>query len=276
MVKDFTKFLAIPSQPPENKRILSHMIDLARASQKFLLPEGGRLYDDPEYRALDETQPLRLPFPFIALEYHRPRPDFMSAGDVWPTKALMFARERDEAIVVSIAIWNDATGCWGPMPEASIPRVGFLDRSVRRVLGPGYDGEVKALVPMRIWKADRRIPDSDYAQELGSLLCFLNVLQCGNVHVEKSGGSTVRRSMATRKALPFDDYHILTIESPKAAASDGGHGGSHRSPREHLRRGHIRRLEDGRKLWINATVVNAGVGGKVSKDYRIAGGGRDA
>jgi len=102
MVKDFTKFLAIPSQPPENKRILSHMIDLARASQKFLLPEGGRLYDDPEYRALDETQPLRLPFPFIALEYHRPRPDFMSAGDVWPTKALMFARERDEAIVVSI------------------------------------------------------------------------------------------------------------------------------------------------------------------------------
>jgi len=78
------------------------------------------------------------------------------------------------------------------------------------------------------------------------------------------------------KPYPFDDYHILTIESPKAAASDGGHGGSHRSPREHLRRGHIRRLEDGRKLWINATVVNAGVGGKVSKDYRIAGGGRDA
>lgn len=41
------------------------------------------------------------------------------------------------------------------------------------------------------------------------------------------------------------------------------------SPREHLRRGHIRRLEDGRKFWINAAVVAAGNGGKIHKDYGI-------
>ena len=70
-------------------------------------------------------------------------------------------------------------------------------------------------------------------------------------------------------ALPFDDYHVLTINVGGQGQREGAANGSHRSPREHLRRGHIRRLQDGRKLWVNATVVNPGVGAKVMKDYRM-------
>jgi hypothetical protein len=96
---------------------------------------------------------------------------------------------------------------------------------------------------------------------------MLNALACSNVHIERS--EPKKSSKKIKSALPFDTYHILTIDVP--GNSGGGMAtGSHRSPREHLRRGHIRRLGDGRRIWVNATVVAAGRGaGVVTKDYAI-------
>jgi len=256
MTKQFANAIAIPSFPAENRKMLSHAIDLAQASQKFLLPEGGRLYDDPEYRALDESEPLKLPYPFVALEYTR-RGYTANEEGFKSTKAILFARERDDAIVLMPVMWVDHMGTWGPAPEAAIPRVGYLDRAT--VFG-GYTA-------IKIQRADERIPLSDYADEAGALLCFLNVLQCKNVHVERSKPKTSGKKI--KAALPFDTYHVLTIDVP-GRTGDGVATGGHRSPREHLRRGHIRRLADGRRIWVNATVVAAGRGaGVVTKDYAV-------
>ena len=270
MVKQFSAAINIPSFPSENRSTLSNAIDLAKASQKFILPDGGRLHDDPEYRALDEKERLRLPYQFIALEYFRPTPERWSGQGAWSTKAVVFARERDDAIVVTPIIWIDSHGIWGPMPEVAIPSINYLDRDAKRAPGLGYDGVVRHLVPVKLWNPARAtIPDSDYAQEIGALLCFLNVLQCGNVHVERSDPGQTRRAMTKKGALPFDSYHVLTIDAPTVSAGGDGARNSHRSPREHLRRGHIRRYESGAKIWVNATVVNAGIGGKVTKDYKM-------
>ena len=256
MAKQFAKAIAIPNFPAENRSVLSHAIDLANASQKFLLPEGGRLYDDPEYRALDESEPLKLPYPFIALEYTR-RGYAANEEGFKSTKSIIFAREQDDSIVLMPVCWVDCIGMWGPVPEAAIPRVGYLDRAT--VIG-GYTA-------INIQRADDRIPLSDYADEAGALLCFLNVLQCKNVHVEHSEPKKVGKKI--KSALPFDTYHVLTIDVPRKAG-DGAATGGHRSPREHLRRGHIRRLADGRRIWVNATVVAAGRGaGIVIKDYAL-------
>lgn len=255
MVKQFSNTIAIPNFPEENRGILSHAIDLAQASQKFLLPEGGRLYDDPEYRALDESEPLRLPYPFIALEYTR-RCHAANEEGFKSTKAILFAREMDDAIVLMPVMWVDHMGTWGPAPEAAIPRIGYLDRAT--VFG-GYTA-------IKIQRADDRIPLSDYADEAGALLCFLNVLQCKNVHLDRSDPKKSGKNI--KAALPFDTYHVLTIDVP-GKAGDGASTGGHRTPREHLRRGHIRRLADGRRVWVNATVVSAGHGGVVTKDYAV-------
>jgi hypothetical protein len=255
MVKQFTNAIAIPSFPQENREILSHAIDLSNASQKFLLPEGGRLYEDPEYRALDESVPLKLPYPFIALEYTRRTYAPNEEGDK-SSKAICFARERDDAIVLLPVMWIDHMGMWAPAPEAALPRVGYLDRS--KVMG-GYTA-------IQLHRAYDRIPLSDYADEAGALLCFLNVLQCNNVHIERSPNKGVGRKV--KSALPFDTYHVLTIDVP-GKSGDGAATGGHRSPREHLRRGHIRRLADGRRIWVNATVVAARGGGVVTKDYAL-------
>lgn len=99
------------------------------------------------------------------------------------------------------------------------------------------------------------------------LLGFLNAISCSNVEILRSDPPKIKAKL--RKALPFDSYHLLTIDVRSQAGGEASIGGSHRSPREHLRRGHIRRYESGLRVWVNATVVNPGVGGKVHKDYRV-------
>jgi len=99
-------------------------------------------------------------------------------------------------------------------------------------------------------------------------------LSCRNVHTEKSlpKKTSVAMNAGKKNAVPFDAYHYLVIDTAKKSESSGV-GGSHASPREHLRRGHIRRLADGRRIWVNATVVSVGNGGVVEKDYVMRMGG---
>lgn len=256
MVTQFTTSLKKPGFPKENAEILSHYVDLANASMKFIMPLGGRLLDDKELRGLDENEPLRLPHQFIAIEYERERlPE--NEHERQPSKGLLFARERDGWIVISICAWLDDLQMWGPMPEASIPQIGFLDRNA-----PLNRGRV----PMRI-SSPQGLPNTDYADEAGALLDLLNALACSNVQAVRSRARKVAKK--AKSALPFDDYHVLMIESHESSATNGLGLGTHRSPREHLRRGHIRRLAD-KRIWVNATIVAAGRGaGIVRKDYAL-------
>lgn len=264
MVKQFTQAISVPSFPAVSRRILSHYVDLAGASTKFILPDFGRLHDDPEYRALDDSLSLSLPYEFIALEYTRINGELHDhVGSAQSSKAIVFARQRDDSIAITPAVWFDSKGMWSPMPEAAIPRTGYLRRDLPKMNG---------YTAVNVWRADERIPLSDYQDEIGTLLCFLNILGCSNVNVERVEPKTSGRKI--KAALPFDTYHVLTIDVPRIAGAGESTGG-HRSPREHLRRGHIRRMSDGRRIWVNATVVAAGRGaGVVHKDYAIRHGAR--
>ena len=111
------------------------------------------------------------------------------------------------------------------------------------------------------------------AQKTGFItLVFLLAVMCSNARVETiAPRKPAKRATA---ALPFDTYHVLTIDpSPRSEATGQLLDASRRSPREHLRRGHVVMPKSGRPFWRNATVVNAGrTQGRVDKDYRIASG----
>lgn len=261
--------LELPSLDSDRRAILENVIDLHASSTKFLLPKGGRLFDDMHFRALDEYESLRLPYPCIALEYQAisgpgtpiysddQGPVFQDDSALIAPKRVVFAREFGDVIIVTAAFWAKEDHSWRVLPECALPKTGYLDRTKELRGRTSIAAIFNCQMDMR----------TDYSDELGALLCFLNVLQCSNVHVERNEPKKAGKKI--KAALPFDTYHILTIGSPGNAA--GGYAtGGHRSPREHLRRGHIRRLADGRRIWVNATVVAAGrAAGVVTKDYAV-------
>jgi hypothetical protein len=229
----------------------------AKVSTKFLLPDGGRLVDDPEFKALDETQPLRMPYQVIALEYYRGGSD-PEPGLNKSSKAIVFAHEYEENIALTQVSWGDALKRWVIAGTVLIPKTGYIDRTVM----------INGRVGVKYSHPKPPATHKDFADEVGAFLSFLNILQCSNVHAERS--EPKRGNKKTKAALSFDSYHILTIDIPKTGESNGAPTGTHRSPREHLRRGHIRRLADGRRIWVNAAIVGAGKGaGVVSKDYML-------
>lgn len=66
---------------------------------------------------------------------------------------------------------------------------------------------------------------------------------------------------------PFQTYHVLDV--PHRSDKGPAQGGTHASPRFHLRRGHIRRLPTGRTTWVRPSAVGDPSRGSVRADYRV-------
>lgn len=104
-----------------------------------------------------------------------------------------------------------------------------------------------------------------------SVLEFLEALTCKNVkqsihqEVRKNNDKWVRLGK-----LPMYETKVLTIDTTEKEyiGSSGGSGRSHASPRQHLRRGHIRQLESG-NIWVNSCVVGSAENGRLDKSYKV-------
>lgn len=261
---------ALSNYPIDNPlgAFLEKTLERLRIGQKFLLPDGGVLYDDPLYKAIDETKPLSLPFPVTVLEYVRPISDrdkkYNVEHQLTPSsKTIVIAVEEESFIRLSVVCWLDEQQFWAPMPEVGISRTNYIDRS------KDHAGRTQVLMYQN-FMTEAFGGFDDYGDEIRAFLNFINILQCSNVHIDRSVGRPL--NTVKKGALPFDSYHILTIDSSNAAKSENdSYNHTGRSPREHLRRGHIRRLThlDGRRIWINAAVINAGSPGVVHKTYKM-------
>jgi hypothetical protein len=241
-MRDFTK-KALPKMPLD---LLLKGLDLA---VKFTLPDDGKIIEDPKLKGLNDITELHLPYESIVLEF-----GLITAK---LKKIVVYAVEFKTNVTVSV--WGGLDEVWIPFGIVSIPKTNFMRYDA--------DGEVS----FSFKRVD--VTENEYKKDMdalsnmaaGTLLNFLNALACSNVHTEKL---PPRKPSKTLGALPFDEYHVLTIDRP-AGTGNGHAGGSHRSPREHLRRGHIRRLPTGSKIWVNAAVINAGAGGKIRKQYAM-------
>lgn len=235
-----------------------HVFSLLSASVKVQLPALGRILDDSELRCISEGGEVRLPFPVMALEYSKPIVEDTDA-EMSYSKRIVIAEEREDRIDVSEVCYSDSLKRWAIFPAVWVPRHGAIKKR--------EDGATVFTVTSSYVEDPSQEPG--FADGISALFDLLNALSCKNVHLEKSPGNASKQGKKVKTALPFDDYHFLTVDVPgKSSARGEGFGGSHRSPREHLRRGHIRRLDSG-PIWVNACVVNAGIGNKIGKSYLV-------
>lgn len=219
---------------------------------------------------------------------------------VWLPDTREFLNEEHGGVIVIPLFWDDRAGLWSlPMGGAFVPH----DNEVNDY-SPGEasltnqlltDPYIAAGLPLSKLRQFRVSPFlllqeiaaealehstgnelaarilSDARDEVSMLLQTCVVLNCANVTTaEIAAPKLINRKRQGKGKPPLFSYRVLQIRAPRSTDVSSG-GGQHASPRAHLRRGHVRRLEE-RTVWVRPAMVNAGVGattGKIDKDYAM-------
>lgn len=101
---------------------------------------------------------------------------------------------------------------------------------------------------------------------------FVVAMSCRNVtRREIKPDAALQRARTRRGRLPLFSYWVLELHE-KDGAGRADLGGTHASPRVHLRRGHSREYAPGKFTWVQPTMVGNKKLGMVHKDY-VAGAG---
>ncbi len=113
----------------------------------------------------------------------------------------------------------------------------------------------------------------DYAPSVLEILhivsAFLSAFNCSNVcEGERTPGEKLQRARAKRGKLPLFSFWTLALDLERHAAGEPS-GGTHASPRLHLRRGHARKYTPGKWTWVQPCVVGSKKAGVVHKDYAL-------
>lgn len=97
----------------------------------------------------------------------------------------------------------------------------------------------------------------------------IEVFSCVNVTTEEHQPPKFINEKRKRKGkVPFFSYRTIHITG-EDVHGDAVAGPSHASPRLHLRRGHIRRLPDGKRVWVRAHLVGDKSRGLALHDYKV-------
>ena len=279
---DYKKFRRLLEENAKPSAIIvsDFLHKLLHKSQKFIMPEHGLVRDLSEDEianlkcALDDS---KLPYDCVSLEYS----SFGKQNII-----LAFAKNLIDDSVKFIFDYDSEYYFWHFVREKYwLPHHygGFLRKDVDI-----FDNYTELLLksPILLGEVGLELLENDmedfvtnmdedsnlalYFKDLQNsamtLLLFLNAINCSNVTVEKA--SPAKRSVL-QKTSPkaYYEHHFLRIDTNSKNVSSVALGGSHASPREHVRRGHVRRLADGKTIWINDTVVNAGTEYKIDKTY---------
>ena len=210
--------------------------------------------DDFTIAGDDLWKMARPPFPNTVVQF-----DFEHDGRQFPV--LIFVRQSSNDEFVVFEGIRDANGEWwtsGQFLWARTPNGGW---------GIGGDGTPNLLGDNLGEHAHRQREAVGKAVSIA--WSVFAVMACSNVRAqEHKPADALNKKRLTAGKQPLVSYKTLEIVTPSERGESACSGGTHASPRVHLRRGHIRRLGDGRTVWVQACVVGS-KHGMVIKDYRV-------
>lgn len=111
----------------------------------------------------------------------------------------------------------------------------------------------------------------------GCVAAFLAILNCSNIGLcEVPAPAKLNKSRKEKNKPPFYQYKTLYVKSQKKSAVTIGENAefedadeNRKSPCLHWRRGHIRKLANGKTIWIAAMLVGDIKEGVLEKDYVV-------
>lgn len=189
---------------------------------------------------------------------HEYRPPFERCMVVWQGRSAnhevyeflmtVVGTDPEEGIVLSVH-----KGAHGQMPQKMPLLVYVLDEGLIRY-GPVEEGDT--------------IPEKDAQMVLAMVGNWYRVLsqRCSSYKPVVRNTFTNRRKIAQGK-VPTYDWTMVYIEPSKPRSESKG--GTHASPRQHDRRGHLRRLRSGKNVWVRPCKVGDPMKGVVWHGYAI-------
>ncbi len=106
-------------------------------------------------------------------------------------------------------------------------------------------------------------------QDVSHFFHAIEVLNCSNVVYLDIAPSRLKQGRIKKGKTPLFTYKTLHIKTGMRDEQKNHAGGTHASPRVHLRRGHIRTLASGKTTWVQPCVVGDKSKGIVHKDYSV-------
>ncbi len=257
----------------EDARKVGELLCKMESAHKFALPDYGEIMGAGLSESMIEAGAgARLPFPAVAIEYAAPPKDRTFAAEAG--RSLMRKRivlgdecELDGRTGAAFYFFAGAGEKWTPSKAAL-----FLDYTKGSIF-PAFFGNSGAalreelLAEGHVGEGLTEFVIKENRHEFTSIFQLLAALSCSNVSTEIIRPN--REARAARPASTLFDYHVLMIHANAERHDSAPAGGSHASPRTHLRRGHIRHHPTAGRIWINSTVVNPSAVGTVNKDYRV-------
>lgn len=109
----------------------------------------------------------------------------------------------------------------------------------------------------------------EWAGDMFSLVrTFVTAMRCNNVSKNESAPSEkLQKARTKRGKKPL--FSFWTLELKQSRSDNESHGGTHSSPRLHLRRGHPRQYATGKWTWVQPSIVGNKALGMVHKDYLL-------
>jgi hypothetical protein len=111
----------------------------------------------------------------------------------------------------------------------------------------------------------------DTRDEVMTLVQACAVINCQNVaSLDVPAPAALNKKRLAKGKVPFFSYKVLQLSDDLKPLPGAAQGGTHASPRMHLRRGHLRSLDSDRRVWVRPAIVNAGSDkGVADKDYGV-------
>ena len=259
-----TEFMDVATKRPvgvsrvDAEALRKRLAVAAKQGVKFIGPKGAEVDTNAPMLVAD----LRPPYPVTVIEgevYNdNAAASIILACDMGDHVALNFFTHLD----ASLRNIFDTDGEWIIAPLTC--RVPYSDASI---IGPQP-------VEMQVFLPDQgrlSLPEDDdkydpYTHYYAGVCQIL-----ANHHVETEDvepDAKAARSRRIRGKAPLFTYKTLVIGAPKKRKVVRG-GGTHASPRSHMRRGYYRTSRNGVRHWVQACMVKGETPGFVHKDYRV-------
>ncbi len=206
---------------------------------------------------------LNLPYPVCILEYDTYSPDTKPGNEL---KIIVIAESIGDEVEVTMMSTVKEGGVWTPPAIRCRAKLGETTYELKPML-PWYVHEKE-----KDWAKGRSFRDDAMMMMEGLCLRvvyeFLYILRAYHVQSEDLAvAESLNRKRLKRGQVPLFTYKVLTIGKKKRKSRHLG--GTHASPRSHLRRGYYRTSPKGIRHWVQPCMVKGETDGFVHKDYRV-------